>query len=411
MAPKEPEILKSDSLSEDEIIPASPVKVHAHEPVLSDENISKQNARDNAVLPWYRRGGMEANLLGMGINIISSIAIFLSYLPNYQIKAFAAFVAVCIGFSVVYCSMKTQYCTVVVPVWMASVLFCFTIPISMNGSEGVDEQEYTLYPLLRSAALIPIAIIISIAKVNICMSVCYHRYAAHAGFKCGPITSFLIKTLGCLSVQGGPIWWASTHRRHHRHCDVSYDPHSPAICGVENAFAFFEVEKEVTEEFVPKSLDTVMDRIIDTWAFTVVIAENALSYLLWGRIGLFLTFISGMFCQSMTLWFNVVNHPVGDVDLKKALAVDTGGKKSKAVMAACLASDHSKGRQGWREGSYLPFYILDAFIPLFGMFVMEGEHKHHHDHPQLAKRDPADIAYWGFLYPLELMGLVWDVRV
>lgn len=409
MAPKEPEILKVDSLSEDEIISAPPVKVPPTVADKSDENISQKKAVDNAVLPWYRRGGMEVNLLGMGVNIISSIAVFLSYLPSYQAKAFAAFVAISIGFSVLVCSMKTQYCTIVVPVWMSSVLFCFTIPISMDGSEGAGEQEYTLYPLLRSAALIPIATILAITKVNICMSVCYHRYSAHAGFKCGPITSFFVKVLGCLSVQGGPIWWASTHRRHHKHCDVSYDPHSPAICGVENAFAFFEVEKEVTEEFVPRNLDTVLDRIIDTWACIPVLAENFIAYHLFGRTGLYLTFISGMFCQSMTLWFNVVNHPVEDVDLQKALAVNTEGKKSKA--AICLASDHSVGRKCWKEGCYLPYYILDAFIPVFGTFVMEGEHKHHHDHPQLAKRDPADIAYWGFLYPLELIGLVWDVRV
>mmetsp|Transcript_8067 Transcript_8067/g.12337 ORF Transcript_8067/g.12337 Transcript_8067/m.12337 type:complete len:412 (-) Transcript_8067:472-1707(-) len=411
MAPKEPEITKINSVSEDEIIPASAVKGGSEKVGKLDEKKSKNTDNDSVVLPWYRRGGMEVNLVGMGIIIASVMYILLSCLPSDQIKGFTAFVAVCIGCSSLWCSMKTTYCVVVVPLWMAATLLCFTIPIDMNGKGGSNEQEYSFYPLLRSAILVPIATIIAIAKVNICMSVCYHRYAAHAGFKCGPITSFFVKILGCLSFQGGPLWWSSMHRRHHRHCDVSFDPHSPAICGVENAFAFFELEERVTEEFTPRNLDTVLDRIIDTWAFTVVAAEQVLSYLLFGRIGLYLSFISGMFCQSITLWFNVVNHPIGDVDLQKALAADTGEKKSKALASACLASDHSDGRECWKEGSYLPFYILDAFIPLFGLFVMEGEHKHHHDHPQLAKRDPADIAYWGFLYPLELLGLVWDVRV
>ena len=32
-------------------------------------------------------------------------------------------------------------------------------------------------------------------------------------------------------MQNGPIWWASVHRRHHKHSDRPHDPHSPVTRG------------------------------------------------------------------------------------------------------------------------------------------------------------------------------------
>jgi hypothetical protein len=42
---------------------------------------------------------------------------------------------------------------------------------------------------------------------------------------------------------------------------------------------------------------------------------------------------------------------------------------------------------------------------------MEMEHKHHHDNAMLAKRSWYDPAYWLFVKPLVVVGLVWDVQV
>jgi len=376
------------------------------------------------ILPWYRRGGMKINLAGMGINIFGTIGFLLSFQPEYQIKAFAAFVGVCVASSLILCGMRTMYCILIVPVWMSAMLLAFTLPLGDPLTIPIPEREdLNLY--LKSGLLIPLAIFIAIGKVNICMSVCLHRYAAHAGFKCGPITDIIMKCLGCLAVQGGPIWWSSMHRRHHTHCDGPYDPHSPALCGVEKAFAFFEIEDDVTEEFVPRYLDTIMNRVIDTWAWTFVFAELCVSHHWFGRVGLYLAFISGMACQSVTLWFNIANHPPEEVDLGQALSdvsdsedSDNDGdpvEMSKAVKTnlknLCQAINIAEGRRALKTGIYFPFHFLDLMIPIFGLFVMEGEHKHHHDHPKLAKRSQCDVAYWLFLWPLELMGLVWDIRV
>lgn len=56
----------------------------------------------------------------------------------------------------------------------------------------------------------------------------YHRYFAHRAYRATRVLQFLYACLGASSVQRGPLWWASHHRRHHLHADTPADPHSPA---------------------------------------------------------------------------------------------------------------------------------------------------------------------------------------
>ena len=51
--------------------------------------------------------------------------------------------------------------------------------------------------------------------------------------------SVLLALLGCLATQGGPVWWASKHRAHHKFCDKPRDPHSAKLRGLIGAFAWF----------------------------------------------------------------------------------------------------------------------------------------------------------------------------
>jgi hypothetical protein len=48
--------------------------------------------------------------------------------------------------------------------------------------------------------------------------------------------------------------------------------------------------------------------------------------------------------------------------------------------------------------------------PFLGYFAGEIGHDDHHDHPMLAKRDSTDLGYYLFIFPLEKLGLVWDVK-
>ncbi len=55
----------------------------------------------------------------------------------------------------------------------------------------------------------------------------YHRYFAHKAYKTSRIAQVIFAFIGGASCQRGALWWASQHRRHHRHTDSVDDPHSP----------------------------------------------------------------------------------------------------------------------------------------------------------------------------------------
>jgi len=60
----------------------------------------------------------------------------------------------------------------------------------------------------------------------------YHRYFSHRSFKTSRAFQFLLAFLGATAAQNGPLWWASHHRRHHRHADTDDDIHSPGLRGM-----------------------------------------------------------------------------------------------------------------------------------------------------------------------------------
>jgi stearoyl-CoA desaturase (delta-9 desaturase) len=55
----------------------------------------------------------------------------------------------------------------------------------------------------------------------------YHRYFGHRTYKTSRAFQFLLALLGTTATQKGPLWWASTHRLHHKHSDTERDVHSP----------------------------------------------------------------------------------------------------------------------------------------------------------------------------------------
>jgi len=48
----------------------------------------------------------------------------------------------------------------------------------------------------------------------------YHRYFSHRSYKTSRWFQFLLAWLGCTAMQKGPLWWAATHRQHHRYSDT-----------------------------------------------------------------------------------------------------------------------------------------------------------------------------------------------
>jgi len=62
-------------------------------------------------------------------------------------------------------------------------------------------------------------------SIGICLG--YHRLITHRGFKVPVWLEYIFTTIGALAVEGGPIFWVSTHRQHHSFAeDVELDPYS-----------------------------------------------------------------------------------------------------------------------------------------------------------------------------------------
>ena len=373
----------------------TPVVTHADELKISGERMSASTLGSKPIpssadeaLPWYRTGGMKMNAIGMGINIVATLFILSkTCLNEQQVHYFLSFLVLSYLSSFLI-GMRTMYCIVVFPTYMTSLFLSLAL-------EGGQSSTFYQSPIL----ILVVALSVAIYKVNICMSVCLHRYAAHSAFKCGFKTHIFLSILGTLANQGGPIWWSSQHRCHHKYCDMPRDPHSPLLDGAENAFTFFQTHDEVNEEFTPKHLwpHTILMRLIDTWSCIFVSIEFLLSYLYFGNTGLFITFTSAWLCQSITLWFNIINHPPS-----------ANGKDKKDDDKICKASDDASFRF---EFFYLPIIILDFFVPLFAVLANESKHDHHHRYARLAKRSTFDVSYWGFIWPLEKLGLIWNVIV
>ncbi|EYF04918.1 acyl-CoA desaturase [Chondromyces apiculatus] len=59
----------------------------------------------------------------------------------------------------------------------------------------------------------------------------YHRYFSHRSYKTSRFFQLVLAFLGTTATQKGPLWWASTHRVHHRFSDTERDVHSPMQFG------------------------------------------------------------------------------------------------------------------------------------------------------------------------------------
>lgn len=58
------------------------------------------------------------------------------------------------------------------------------------------------------------------------ITLCYHRTLTHRGLRLRKPVEYALAIFGTLALQGDPIRWVGTHRKHHAHSDSEGDPHS-----------------------------------------------------------------------------------------------------------------------------------------------------------------------------------------
>lgn len=355
---------------------------------------------------WWRRGGMHVNLIGMPLNIFLPAVYWASLLEPERQLLFYVVLLVTILTSRFVCGMVTPFCFANLPLYFCtSFLLGFWVPEIATST-------------WRSWTLLTISFALGTAKVGIPMSVCLHRFAAHAAFQCSAITRFLLLVVGCLAHQGGPIWWAATHRAHHKFCDTDRDPHSPLIDGPEKAFGFFAEKTGVLEEFVPRHLDgSELLWLLDTWSFLVHSLELGIAYYFGGHPAVFIAWTSAWMCQVTTLWFNVINHPVPAGHQLPSKDEQENPPSNNNMKEACVASNYKYNFLGMglppgyeMAGWYPPFHIFNLSNYIFAQMSAESDHKDHHDNARLAKRNPHDVFYWSFVWPMEKVGIIWNVH-
>ncbi len=209
----------------------------------------------------------------------------------------------------------------------------------------------------------------------------YHRYFAHRSFATSRAFQLVLAVLGSMSMQNGPIWWASVHRRHHKYSDRPGDPHSPVRQGFWYAHIGWVFDRTLPP---PRDESNVRDlmrypelRWIDRhdWippaGFAVAcFAIGGLPGLVWGFfVGTMAVFHSTMLINSLAhLW----------------------GSRRYAT------------RDGSRNNGLLALLT-------FG----EGWHNNHHHYAAAARQGfrwwEIDVTYY-VLRLLQALRIVWDVR-
>jgi stearoyl-CoA desaturase (delta-9 desaturase) len=59
------------------------------------------------------------------------------------------------------------------------------------------------------------------------LGICYHRLLTHRSFATPKWFEYFLTICGVAALEGGPLLWVCTHRKHHQFADKEGDPHSP----------------------------------------------------------------------------------------------------------------------------------------------------------------------------------------
>lgn len=215
--------------------------------------------------------------------------------------------------------------------------------------------------------------------IGVAMSVCLHRYFAHAAFRTSRALQLVLGIGGCLAFQGDPLWWAVMHQRHHKHCDVEGDPHSSARQGVLYAVVGW-MANPCNYRLGPADYATLdaaactaeMHALRHLHPLVHVLALAAAQHYAGYAAMVYCVLLPMWLARFITLLFNHEFHQ----------GRPAGG-------SSCLANDATR----W-----------------LAIAVGESQHADHHRHPRRARRPEPDPPWHATVRWLAAAGLVWDCR-
>ena len=221
----------------------------------------------------------------------------------------------------------------------------------------------------------------------------YHRYFSHRTFSTSRWMQFILALWGGACVQRGPLWWASTHRHHHRHSDEEVDKHSPR----QHGFLWAHIGWITSE----KNFPTDYSRVKDLAKFPELVFLN--------RFDVVVPFLFAVFLFGVGKALQVLAPDLGV----------TGGQMlvwgffiSTTVLfhgTACINSlAHVFGRRRYETTDDSRNSLILSLITLG-----EGWHNNHHQHMTAVRQGfywwEVDITYY-LLRCMSWLGLIWDLR-
>lgn len=109
-----------------------------------------------------------------------------------------------------------------------------------------------------------------------------HRLLSHKSFKTWYWAEAAVSYLGCLAIQGSPIFWVNMHRGyHHPHSDTAKDVHSP-VKGKLWAYLLWPIMieyKSIRYDFVNDLMRKKVQRFLHFMYFPVVALTWVVAYL------------------------------------------------------------------------------------------------------------------------------------
>ena len=208
----------------------------------------------------------------------------------------------------------------------------------------------------------------------------YHRYFSHRSFKTSRAFQLVLAFLGTTAMQNGPLWWASWHRRHHKHSDTVLDAHSPAHGGFWRAHVgwFLDGTHDEPDLSNVKDLARFSElRFLERHKWMPIVAYAVACFAVAGWAGLVWGFVvSTIAVLHFTALINSLAHVWGSRRFQ--------------------TNDDS------RNNALLAVFTLG-----------EGWHNNHHHQMTVARQGirwwEIDVSYY-VLRGLALVGVVWDIR-
>lgn len=221
----------------------------------------------------------------------------------------------------------------------------------------------------------------------------YHRYFSHRSYDTSRWFQFVLAYIGAMSVQKGPIWWASQHRHHHQHSDTEEDVHPPRIYGLWWAHVGWVISTQfimTRQELVKDLLKFPELKWLDEYHYVAPLSLIAA------------IFVSGLALQAYFPELNVTPMQL----FIWGFCVSTTFLYHGTFTINSLA--HVFGNRRFETGDDSRNSFILALITLG-----EGWHNNHHRYPGSERQGfywwEIDITHY-FLKVLSWLGLVWNLR-